>query len=336
MQGIVSKIANRNSNTDAAVSTVNHNQAPRDGSDVLGEMLETVHPKATFQGPLVPRPPWAVSNTTGDIQVYIIIHGKCLLEVEGRKSPTRLDEGDMVLIAQKKNHRLCDDLTSLVTPLEQITSYPSTNIHVTKGQSDATVLVSGSLTFESSLSYPLLSLLPSVVHIQSGQDANLLWMHPIVQLIAQESAAPRPGTQTIVNRLSQVILIHAIRTHFTHMTAIPHDKSSALLDPQIGQALRLIHQYPARPWTVASLAAEIGMSRSVFAARFHALVGRPPLHYLLEYRMTQACTLLRNSSKGIKEIASKTGYTSEAAFSNAFKRWAGTAPGSYRATARKS
>jgi AraC-like DNA-binding protein len=104
----------------------------------------------------------------------------------------------------------------------------------------------------------------------------------------------------------------------------------ALEDPQIGQAIALIHREPARPWTVAGLASEVAMSRSALAARFTALVGEPPMHYVMSWRMLVAHTWLKAEGATIAELAERLGYQSEAAFSRAFKRYMGISPGAVK------
>ena len=110
--------------------------------------------------------------------------------------------------------------------------------------------------------------------------------------------------------------------------------AKAITDPQIGQAFALIHNAPQEPWTVASLALRAGMSRAGFAARFRELVGEPPLQYLTRWRMHKAAGMLRAGPESLGEIAGRIGYEAEAAFSKAFKRWAGHAPGAYRHSSR--
>ena len=105
-----------------------------------------------------------------------------------------------------------------------------------------------------------------------------------------------------------------------------------MTDPDMGPAVALMHSQPDAPWTVASLAERVAMSRSVFSARFTALVGKPPLQYLSEWRMQKASHLLRTTRDELKEVAAKVGYESPSAFSKAFTRWAGVAPSVYRAT----
>jgi AraC-like DNA-binding protein len=102
------------------------------------------------------------------------------------------------------------------------------------------------------------------------------------------------------------------------------------IDPDIGRILELMHAQPELPWTVASLADRICISRSRFAERFKALLSKSPIQYLFEHRMAKACALLTEDHYKIKEIAARVGYSTEAAFSKAFKRWSGMAPGTCR------
>ncbi|HZI07205.1 MAG TPA: AraC family transcriptional regulator, partial [Archangium sp.] len=150
-----------------------------------------------------------------------------------------------------------------------------------------------------------------------------------VQLMTAESASPGPGSAIVLGRLADVLLVHALRTRVT--TTGPEGAGlRALADPQIGAALGLMHGRLAEPWTVESLAAAVGQSRSGFAARFHALVGEPPLQYLAGWRMTKAAQWLRETDDSLPEIAERVGYVSAVAFSKAFKRWHGLGPGAYR------
>ncbi|MGF6889419.1 AraC-like DNA-binding protein [Nocardia sp. GAS34] len=142
----------------------------------------------------------------------------------------------------------------------------------------------------------------------------------------------RLGTDTIVAALLDTLLLYIMRAWFDE-----HPKGStntgwaaALADPAISAALHSIHRDPARPWTVANVAAEAGLSRAAFSKRFTTMIGQPPLTYLTWWRMTTAARLLHASDTPLGQIAAQTGYTSEFAFANAFKREFGTAPGRYR------
>jgi len=145
-----------------------------------------------------------------------------------------------------------------------------------------------------------------------------------------EMSSGQPGAATIVSRLADILFVQAIRAHVAARGADAKGWLRALSDQQIGKALSLIHERPNAPWSVETLADEVAMSRSAFAARFSELVEEPPLTYLTRWRMQRASKLLRTSDDTIATVASKVGYDAEAAFSKAFKRWMGSAPGAFR------
>ena len=145
--------------------------------------------------------------------------------------------------------------------------------------------------------------------------------------MAAEARERRPGGETVITRLADVLVIHAIRGWIEQDSAAQSGWLAALRDRQIGRALTLIHRDPARPWTLGLLASEVAMSRSAFAARFSELVGLPAMQYVARWRMHLATTWLRDNDTGLGELASRFGYRSEAAFSRAFKRVVGMSPG---------
>jgi AraC-like DNA-binding protein len=138
----------------------------------------------------------------------------------------------------------------------------------------------------------------------------------------------------VVCRLVELLWVQVVRTHIATTPVASHGWLRALSDAQIGGALSLIHDKPAATFTVAGLAQAVGMSRSAFASQFTRLVGEPPLHYIARWRMLKASQLLKEDRLTLAEVANAVGYESEAAFSKAFKRWSGQAPGSYRRVRR--
>ena len=138
----------------------------------------------------------------------------------------------------------------------------------------------------------------------------------------------------VIARLADVLFIQIVRGH---LASLPVDGSGwlgALADAQIGAALGHIHQSPEQDWTVQSLASKVAMSRSAFASRFMRLVGEPPLSYVTRWRMQKAASMLRDGKQTLAQVAAQVGYDSEAAFSKAFKRAVGSAPGAYRRSLR--
>ncbi|MFW2383444.1 MAG: AraC family transcriptional regulator, partial [Acidimicrobiales bacterium] len=173
----------------------------------------------------------------------------------------------------------------------------------------------------------LLSVLPEIIHIDAAIGRSQWeWLPSMLSLMATEAETAQPGGETVITRLSDILVIQAIRSWIENDPAAQHGWLQALRDPLIGRALTLVHRDPARDWTVASLAAEVGMSRSNLSAKFTELVGVSPKQYITTWRMQIAESTLRDTNQSIAEIAASLGYQSEAAFSRAFKRETGTAP----------
>jgi len=150
-------------------------------------------------------------------------------------------------------------------------------------------------------------------------------------MLASEMAELAPGSELVVNRLADLLFIHSIRAHIgSESEACKSGLLRAIFDRQIGVALRSMHEKVEHRWTVESLAAACGMSRSAFAVRFKDLVGETPLEYLTSWRMQKASTLLKKGDRKLVEVAESVGYDSDASFSKAFKRVLGIAPREYR------
>ena len=150
--------------------------------------------------------------------------------------------------------------------------------------------------------------------------------------IGSQARALRPGGEAVITRLGDILVIQAIRSWIEHDQGERTGWLGALRDPQIGRAIALIHTRPAHEWTVASLAAEVAMSRSTFAARFTQLVGEPAMRYVTRWRMLHALDVLESSDATVAAVARSVGYDSEAAFSRAFTRIMGQPPSVARAS----
>jgi AraC-like DNA-binding protein len=195
------------------------------------------------------------------------------------------------------------------------------------GGGQPTMLVCGYFRFDRGRIHPLLSVLPPLLLVRGEGGRARPWLESILDLIAAEATTPRAGSEILINRLTEALLIQVIRVHLAN--AAP-SWLAGLRDPQVATALGLLHRQLQRRWTLDRLAAEVGMSRSAFAARFRALVGEPPLHYLTRWRMQVAANQLQEGRLALVEIARSVGYQSEASFSKGFKRLLGVSPGSYR------
>ena len=164
-----------------------------------------------------------------------------------------------------------------------------------------------------------------------ADQAQTLALHATLQLLASEMAEPAPGSEVMVNRLADILFIQCVRAHIA--SSSENCKSGwlrAIFDPKIGDALKAMHERVENPWTVETLAASAGMSRSAFALKFKELLGETPLAYLTDWRMYKATGLLQEDDRKLFEVAKSVGYDSDAAFSKAFKRVLGVAPREYR------
>jgi AraC-like DNA-binding protein len=191
-----------------------------------------------------------------------------------------------------------------------------------------TTIVCGAFSFERASLKPITQLLPSFILIKTEQ-ARTLALHNTMQALASEMAEQTPGSEVVATRLAEVLFIQILRTHIASGPERNKGWLRAIFDPQVGTALSAVHDGVSAPWTVESLAAAAGMSRSAFAARFKGLLGQTPLEYVTEWRMQKAMQLLQERDKKLIDVARSVGYESDAAFSKAFKRVVGANPGEY-------
>ena len=307
--------------------------------DVLTDVLNTVRVSAACQGRLELGAPWGVQVPAGEYsKFHVVIEGRGMLELEGEAEPILLEEGDLIALPHGDGHVIRDSPRTLARPMEELfrsNGQASCGGAVRlPGTGPTTSLVCGRLQFEDPRNHPVLSVLPRVVHLRSAEGRAIPWLESTLRFIACESSSDRPGADTVVNRLADILFIQIVRGY---LASTPNDSRGwlrALTDPQIGSSLGIIHAEPEQSWTVATLASKVGMSRSTFAGRFSELVGEPPLHYITRWRMQKAAALLREGRATLADIADRVGYDSEAAFSKAFKRWIGSAPGAYRRASR--
>ncbi len=265
---------------------------------------------------------------------HIILDGQLWLRT-GSGDPIELTRGDLVALPHGDGHSLFDAPTSATRSLPELLREKKGKDRLRVGGEGAKATFwSGRIEFEDSRGNPLLAVLPRVIILRGELAKSVQWLEPTLAILSSESCSERPGSQTVVSRLADVIFIQIVRGYLNSLGGEGTGWLPALADPQVGAALALVHQSPERDWTVQELAQRVAMSRSAFAARFTRMVGEPPLHYVTRWRMQRAAALLRDGQASIAQVAEAVGYESEAAFSKAFKRAMGVAPGAYRRATR--
>lgn len=307
--------------------------------DVLSEVLEPLSLRRWAAGEVTVLPPRGLYGDGRSATFYCVLQGHCRLRIAGEETLVNLGRGDLVLVMPGREHFLGNHHESPSVPLEDVlrVGVAQTPDPAAAGENGSlTRLACGHSLIDTHLPDPVLSSLPPFIVVK-GVDARVApWLEETLRLMLRESDPGRPGRQAIVDHLAQVILIQSIRAWMGTLDSENGHWLAAIMDPDIGPALKLMHASLEWPWTVAALADRVCLSRSTFAARFKAMVSKPPLQYLLECRMQKACALLAEGRCEIKEVASRIGYTTRTAFSNAFRRWSGMSPGMYRRLAHGS
>ena len=309
------------------------------GEDALNDVLRHVYVGGAVYCRSDLRPPWAFSMDRKPVAgFHAVARGRGQLQVEGNDRQLIVSAGDLVLLPHGNAHLMRDRPSTEPTPLDQIVAdHPlEDGIRLRVGnRGPLTVLLCGGFELEAGAANPLLANLPSVIHIRGNRSRAVPWLKMTLRQLELETRASRPGGQALISRLSDILFIQAVREYFNGVARGDRNAGTgawlrALKDPQIGAAIACLHQRPDYGWHVGSLASKVGMSRSSFSARFHELVGEPPLKYLAKWRALKAAWLLRTSDATLSEVASRVGYESEIALSRVFKRFMGLTPGAYR------
>jgi AraC-like DNA-binding protein len=302
-------------------------------SDPLGEVLQMLRLSGVLYCNAELTDPWGIALPAlpGVMNVEVVTSGNCWLELEG-EAPVFMPEGSLVLIPRGRRHKLRANPGDRTTRLEDIPveriGERFENMRFGGGGRQTRVTYYG-LRFDPYLADRLLRLLPDMLHLRTHAD-DCGWLHATIRFIAQEARQRLPGSETVITRLADILVIQAIRSWIESVREEQHGWIAALHDRQIGKAMSLMHRQPERDWRVETLARGAGMSRSGFSARFTSLAGEPALQYLTGLRMQLAHRELRETSDTLATIAARVGYRSEPAFNRAFKRVVGMAPGALR------
>ncbi len=304
-------------------------------TDPLGAALHSLRMSGSFYGRSEFSAPWGVElpPMPGCLWFHAVTSGGCRLEIEGAE-PCLLGAGDLALVPHGEGHRLRSDPAAFAPSIYEIPrEIVSDRYEVIRhgGGGAATGMVCGAVSLDHPAADRLVGLLPKVIHHEGSTALEQDWTQSTLRLMAVEARTLRPAAETMVTRLSDILVVQAIRSWLETDPASRAGWLGALHDPQIGRAIALIHADPTRDWTVEALSRELAMSRSAFAARFTELVDEPAMGYVTRLRMQLAAGWLRDDRATVADVADRLNYRSEAAFSRAFKRVTGLTPGAVRA-----
>lgn len=320
-------------------------ETPGVPADSLSALLDSMHLSGMVLFRAEFREPWSVMTpdcvqlaqvlpfrTEHIIPFHVVASGGCWVELpEG--APVWLSEGDALLLPYGDRHRLSGREAAATVPISELLPRPPwTDLLVVEhgGSGDGTSIICGFLQCDELLFRPIARYLPVLLHVRPESGAADAWLASTIRHTAAEARKPLPGARSMLPRLTELMFVEILRKHMQRLPADEVGWFAAYNDPVAGAALRLLHAAPLQDWTVEDLARRVGVSRTALAERFKRFLDQPPMQYLAHWRLRLAAQQLKSSALPIKTIADQTGYESEAAFSRAFKRHFGLAPGDWR------
>jgi AraC-like DNA-binding protein len=313
--------------------------------DVLSTVLKTVRLEgamfynAEFSAPWSFRAPpscrvapYLSAETKHVIIFHLLTHGRAYAKVEHGQRIS-LSAGDIVVFPHGDAHLMGNGQD--VEPrdngriLEEILSQ-GLKVARLGGGGEITRFVCGYLVSDPQLSRTFLGGLPPIFKVNIGSDSAGQWLENSIRFSVGEAAASRTGSEIVVAKLSEVLFAETLRRYVDLLP--PHQTGwlAGARDPDVSTALALLHRQPSDPWTIAELARQVGVSRSVLAERFRHFLGVPPIAYLTRWRLQLGAQLLTSTPHSVAQIAAEVGYESEPAFNRAFKREYGAPPARFR------
>lgn len=296
-------------------------------TDVLSQVLTLIRLRGDLVYTTRLSQPWGLRFPAGPAHFCFVEVGGAWVTPTGHP-PLWINAGDLVLLPLGKGHTITDAAGS---PIDNVDAIAPDHFDRDKlilrhgGEGPTSQLVCGFFSFEGSPLPAVMSALPALIHIPKGDAGAPAWLAAISHFLVDEAQRPDPGSSLMISRLIDLLVIRTLRS-WAASEANRVGWLGGLAEERIGRALAAMHADPFKRWTVEMLASVAAMSRSIFAERFTAAVGEPPLRYLSRWRLTIAADMLRSGGLKVTEAAYKTGYASDAAFSRAFKSHFGYAP----------
>jgi AraC-like DNA-binding protein len=320
--------------------------------DVLSEMLKTVKLDGAvffhgeFSSPWCARQPdscsiaaYLSSSSTHVIIFHLLTEGRGYARIEKNGRTVSLSPGDIVMFPHGDAHLMGNGPP--VTPIdsaEQLQQVLAEGRVLSQfgGGGELTKLICGYMACDLRLSQIFLAGLPSVLKINIRDSPSGKWLEDTLRYSVEHADASGPGGTAVVAKLSEALFADTLRRYIEKLPASQTGWLAGVRDPDIGKALALLHKQPSHPWTIASLANEVGLSRSVLAERFRHYLSDTPMGYLTRWRLQLAAQALTSTSKSVAEVAGDVGYESEPSFNRAFKREFGVPPARFRTQLRST
>jgi AraC-like DNA-binding protein len=303
-------------------------------ADPLGEALHLLRLTGCVYARSELTAPWGVDlpPLEGHMMFHIVTAGRCWLEADGI-DPLLLERGSLALVPHGLGHQLVSQPGGgsepfFDLPIQRITERYEFLRHGGGGEECRLICVV--VRFDHAAAERLIEALPPVLHLDAWDGGDDRWLSDTLRFIAREAESLRPGGETVITRLADILAIQMVRHWIESQGDVASGWLAALRDDQLGRAIAAIHSEPGADWTLESLAATAAMSRSSFAARFKEVVGESPMRYLTSWRLQGARAALRGCDDTLGIVAERFGYRSEPAFCRAYKREFGVSPGSDR------
>ncbi len=303
--------------------------------DALADVLKTIRMHSSTYFCTEFSSPWGMEVPRGDEGLFhVVVSGECWLTLLGSDDSIHLQAGDIVAFPSGGAHSISDAVNSPTLPGGEVVEKIQAGSNPFASQDSQSVGVSntllcGAFSYDTTVKHPFIRDLPCFIHIKAAQHDDLPWLNALTNTLAIEAKNASLGSTVIVDRLTEVLFVQLMRS-FIEGRPGSQDYLSALNDPQIGKSLNLIHDEKSAYWTVERLGEAVAMSRTAFTEKFSSLVGQPPKTYLTNWRMQKAKGQLQASDNSMIDIAQGAGYSSEAAFSKAFKQFFNVTPGKVR------
>ena len=298
--------------------------------DALSDILRNIHLEGSVYFNSCFCSPWGLDiSETNRASFHIIERGQCWLQMDNLAEPVPLVGGDILILPHSSRHQISDQPDTTCLPGKETVESIVAGNNPFIGDQDTFHIVCGYFEFEKDTQRPFIDALPDIIHLNQQHRHQFSWLDTALKLIVSEASMNQPGKGVLIDRITEVLFIQVIRAYI-QLNNQSDNFLAALQDKHISKALTALHQAPEKNWTLESLASEAGMSRSIFANRFHHLVGMTPMKYLLNCRMQLAKQQIERSSDSLFNIAEQVGYTSDSAFKKAFKRFFDKTPASFR------